>query len=115
MTKMDRMSASLKDVAELDTFLHAFIPAADKHRPKSGEDVTRLVEELRLTLPEALKGETILWGAHAPTETSHGQILTLARPGNPDALGFTVKCVTIHGRQYCLECGWLYCRITTKF
>jgi hypothetical protein len=22
---------------------------------------------------------------------------------------------TIHGRRYCLECGWLYCRIVIKF
>ena len=117
MTTSDRLNASLKDIAELEEFLHAFIPALIKRRPKAGEDVTRHVDELGLKLPEALKGAPISWAGHERDEaaTGKGHIVTLARPGNPDALGFTVGCVTIHGRRYCLECGWLYCRITTRF
>jgi hypothetical protein len=116
MATKDRLSASLKDVADLDQFLHAFIPAVADRRPRAGEDVTRYVQELGLKLPDALKGESISWAGHEPEESTGGaaRIVTLAQPGNAGALGFTVKCVTIHGRRYCLECGWLYCRITTK-
>ena len=116
MTTSDRLTTSLKDVAEVEEFLHALIPALIKRRPKAGEDVTRHVEELGLKLPEALKGAPISWAGHERDDAvgGKGQVMTLARPGNAEALGLTIGCVTIRGRRWCLECGWLYCRITTK-
>ena len=116
MTTSDRLTTSLNDIAEVEAFLHAFIPALVKRRPKAGEDVTRHAEEFDLKLPDALKGAPILWVGHERDDgaAAKGQIVTLARPGNADALGFTVGCITFRGRRWCLECGWLYCRITTR-
>jgi len=119
MSANSRLTNSLKDVLELEQFLHAFISKLTKRRPRAGEDVTHLVKELGLKLPAALEGGPILWVGReeepSVLEESKGQTLVLARPGNANALGFTIGCITIHGRRYCLECGWLYCRIVIKF
>jgi hypothetical protein len=119
MSAGSRLTNSLKDVLELEQFLHAFISTLTKRRPRAGEDVTHLVKELGLKLPAALEGGPILWVGReeepSAQEENKGQTLVLVRPGNANALGFTIGCITIHGRRYCLECGWLYCRIVIKF
>jgi hypothetical protein len=114
-----RLTNSLKDVLELGQFLHAFIGALTKRRLRAGEDVTHLVKELGLKLPVTLEGSPIHWVGREDGPDAEqgrkGQTLVLTRPGNADALGLTIGCITIHGRRYCLECGWLYCRIVIKF
>lgn len=119
MNASDRLTNSLHDVLELEQFLHAFIGALTKRRLRAGEDVTHLVKEFGLNLPAALEGAPITWVGREESldaqDVSQGRTLVLARPGNADALGVTVACITIHGRRYCLECGWLYCHIVIKF
>ena len=86
---------------------------------KPGEDVTPLVGVLGLKLPAALKGAPIVWIGRnenpEPADASSEHTLVLTRPGKADALGLTIGCVRIHGRRYCLECGFWYCRIVIKF
>ena len=119
MTASDRLTNSLHDVLELEQFLHSFISTLTRRRLRSGEDVTHLVKELGLKVPAALEGASITWVGREESpdaqEGGQGRTLVLARPGNADALGFTVACITIRGRRYCLECGWLYCHIVIKF
>jgi hypothetical protein len=119
MNASDRLTNSLHDVLELEQFLHTFIGALTKRRLRPGDDVTHLVKELGLELPATLEGTPITWVGREESldaeEGSQGRNLVLARPGNADALGFTVACITIRGRRYCLECGWLYCHIVIKF
>ena len=119
MSAGSRLTNSLNDVLELEQFLHDFIGALTKQHPRPGEDVTHIVRELGLELPAALEGGPIHWVGHeegpSAQEEGKGQTLVLARPGNANALGFTIGCITIHGRRYCLECGWLYCRIVIRF
>jgi hypothetical protein len=115
----DRLTDSLNDVWELEQFLVAFISALTKRRLRTGQDVTHLVDELGLKLPATLTGAPVIWAGRAESadtsQSGQGKTLVLARPGQPDVLGFTVGCLTIHGRRYCLVCGWLYCRIVVKF
>jgi hypothetical protein len=117
MNATDPFTNSLRDVLEVEEFLHQFISALTKRRLKPGEDVTHLVGELGLQLPTSLKGAPITWvGAEETPATEQARrTLVLTRPGKADALGFTVGCITIHGRRYCLECGWIWCRIVIKF
>lgn len=120
MTSDDRLANSLNDVLELEQFLHAFIGALTKRHLRPGEDVTHIVRELGLELPAALEEDgPIHWVGHEEEhdaqEDGKGRTLILARPGNANALGFTIGCITIRGRRYCLECGWLYCRIVVRF
>jgi hypothetical protein len=119
MSTSDRLTKSLQDVLELEQFLHDFIDALTKRRLRAGEDVTHLVDELGLKLPAGLSGAPITWvGREESPDTGEAggdRTLVLMRPGKPDALGFTVGCIRIHGRRYCLVCGWLYCRIVGKF
>lgn len=119
MSTSDSLSNSLREVLELEKFLHDFIGALNTRRHKRGEDVTHLVDELGLKLPEAFKGAPITWvGSEEASNIASGheeQTLVLARPGKADALGFTVGCVKIRGRRYCLECGWIYCRVVIRF
>lgn len=114
----DPLASSLQDVKELEQFLFAFIGAVTARRPAPGDDVSRLVDELGLQPPAAWQGEAILWDGgedDAGAASRQEQSLVLMRPGDPAALGFTVGCITVRGRRYCLECGWLYCRVVIRF
>lgn len=119
MNTSDSLTDSLRDVWELEQFLHAFIGALTERHVKPGEDVTRFVDELGLKLPAALRGAPITWvGREEPNNTADGhlqQTLVLARPGKADAVGLTIGCVKIGRRRYCLECGFWYCRIVIRF
>jgi hypothetical protein len=119
MKTSDPLTNSLRDVLELEQFLHAFIGALTKRRLKPGEDVTHLVDELGLKPPAALKGIPLTWiGRDETPDTAEGrreQTLVLTRPGKADAVGLTIGCIRVRGRKYCLECGFWYCRIVIKF
>ena len=56
MNTSDPLTNPLRDVLELEEFLHAFIGALTKRHLKPGEDVTPLVGELGLKPPAALNG-----------------------------------------------------------
>jgi len=115
MPERNRLDESLRDIQELEEFSHRLIGHLAKVRPKAGEDVTRYAEELGLEIPAALKGAPITWerpaDAKSAPETGRGRTVVLARPGNPEALGFVLGCIYIRHVKICLECGFWYCRI----
>jgi hypothetical protein len=115
----DRLTDSLLDVIGLQNFLHDFIRALTVRRLKPGEDVSHVVEELGLTTPTGWQRGPITWVGSTEdfgTNEGHtGQTLVLVQPGHPEAVGLTIGCIRVHGRRYCLECGWLYCRIVIRF
>jgi hypothetical protein len=105
----------LHDVHELETFLHSVIGPLAKEKLKTGEDIRPHIERMKLKVPPSLKGLPITWGGEDISgDKNDQQTITLVRPGSPEALGFTLGCITIHGVRICLECGWLYCRIVIK-
>jgi hypothetical protein len=117
MDKKDPLADSLRDLMELERFLHPFIGALAQRHLKPGEEVAHLAKELGLELPAAFKGAPITWvgreEASAPPESQ--QTLMLLGPGMPEALGLTIGCIRVRGRKFCLECGFWYCRIVIKF
>ena len=105
----------LHDVHELETFLHAVIGPLTKQKLKTGEDIRPHIEKLGVKVPASLEGLPMTWGGDDANGTKGElQTITLVRPGSPEALGFTIGCITIRGVKICLECGWLYCRIVIK-
>ena len=103
----------LRDTQEIESFLHTFL----KRLPaglKPGEDVTRYAKKVRPQDSSVLERRSHRMGrpgAHDEGLDARTQALVLSQPGQADALGLTIKCVTIRGWRFCLECGWLYCRI----
>jgi hypothetical protein len=119
MDSDERLLGSLKDVKELQAFLHdLFIDLARRRaKPAEGEDVTNELERQGRAIPEALRGMELKWDSHhdfTGDDLAEGSLLVLVAPGHPDALGFTIGCVRIGRLKICLECGWLYCRIVIK-
>ena len=114
----DRLSASLHDTKELEAFLHTFLAAVAKRKPKSGEDVTRYASELGLKIPALLEGAEITWtredDVDETAKANGDQTLVLAQPCHANALGLTIGCIKVRRWKICLECGWLYCRIVIK-
>ena len=119
MKTSDPLTNSLRDLLELEQFLHDFIGALTKRHLKPGEDVTHLVHELGLKPPAGLKGAPITWvGREESPDTAERRrepTLVLTRPGQADAVGLKIGCIRIRGRKYCLECGFWYCRIVIRF
>ena len=114
----DTLSTTLSNFAELENFL--FSIAYDLHNNKrefkAGQDISSFLEKNKITIPESLKGEPIEWlgiDANHSNERKTNSI-SVVRPGNPLALGFTIGCIRIRSWRICLECGWLYCRIVIK-
>ena len=113
MAKTNRLDELLHDTQEIESFLHAFLERLPADL-KPGEDITRYAKKFGLKLPASLKGEVIEWAgeqAHDESRAAPPQTLVLSRPGKADVVGLTIKCVKIRGWRFCLECGWLYCRI----
>ena len=108
--KLDRV---LADANELEAFLYALLPALDEQKLRQGDDVLGYAKQLKLKIPESLRGAAITW----ETEHSHAAVkrgggsLVFVRPGHPDAIGLVIKCVRIGRWKFCLECGWFWCRI----
>lgn len=113
MAKTAKLDELLQNTQEIESFLHAFFKRLPANL-KPGEDVTRYAKKFGLKLPASLKGEVITWvgqEAHDEGRDARTQTLVFSQPGQAGALGLTIKCVTIRGWRFCLECGWLYCRI----
>lgn len=113
-----RLIGSLTEVRELEQFLFALLPAAIEARPRQGADLLPLVKERKLSVPESLKGLDLTWdGGARLTDDDLGDapLISLVRPGNPEALGLTIGCIRLGRRvKICLECGWFYCKIVIK-
>lgn len=112
MAKKARLDDLFADTQELESFLHTFLEKLPSDLTP-GEDVTRYAKKFGLKMPAALKGETIEWDGHAAHDAARAakDTLVLARPGQADAVGLVIKCVKVKKWKFCLECGWLYCRI----
>src|SRR4051794_34075221 len=113
----DRLDNTLQDAREIEHFLHSLLPALDERELRQGEDVLRHAKRLKLSIPEVLRGEDVTW------ETDHssygkggkgGDTLVIATSGQPDAVGLVIKCVNIKKWRFCLECGFLWCRIVVS-
>jgi hypothetical protein len=78
-------------------------------------DIRPHIEKMGLKVPASLEGLPITWGGEDINGAKgEQQTITLVRPGSPEALGFTIGCITIRGVRICPECGWLSCRIVIK-
>ena len=113
----DRLINSLRDVQELETFLHRLLGGLTQQDIRHGEDVSAQAKEMGIEVPELLSGMELTWDTKHEFERELGdqEPLVLVRPGHPDALGFTIGCIRISRRiKVCLECGWLYCKIVIK-
>ena len=112
-TVKPKLDSILENVQELEEFLHALIPTLDEQKLRQGDDVLPYAKALKLKIPESLRGLDVTW----ETDHSHshdrrgGESMSLVRPGHPDAVGLVIKCVKIRKWRFCLECGWLWCRI----
>lgn len=113
-----RLIESLTDLRELEVFLFALLPAAIQARPKQGAALLPLAKERNLSVPASLDGLNITWDGGArltDDDLADAPLISLVRPGNPDALGLTIGCIRIGRRiKVCLECGWFYCKIVIK-
>ncbi len=109
------LDTCLNDTHELEAFLHAFLAKLDAGKLKVGDDVTHQAKELGMELPPMLKDATITWEgtgeSHRHEAAGRSQTLVFVRPGDPQAVGLTIKCVKIRKWTVCLECGWIWCRI----
>ncbi len=115
--KNDPLGDLLHSSHELETFFHEFIMHVARQRPRPGADVTKYSRKLGVAVPGVLKGAKITWAHHGDADAAGEDgpgILVFTRPGQPEALGFTIGCVKVGRYKVCLECGWLYCRIVIK-
>jgi hypothetical protein len=113
----ERMLRSLRDVHELENFMHELLRALPDLRLRHGDDVTAQAKELGIEIPDFLSGEELTWDTQTRFESEAREAtstLVLVRPGEPEALGFTIGCIRWGRLKICLECGWLYCRIVIK-
>ena len=112
-TNDTRLDLTLDDIFELEEFLFALLPAAAEQRPKHGADLLPYAKELDLSVPKSLQGVPITWerAARSAKDDVGGPVVSIVRPGNPAALGLTIGCTRIGKWKFCLECGWLYCKI----
>ena len=117
MAEHDPFLASLRDLRELETFLHELLASLTKQKLRHEENVVPYAEKLGVLIPGSLRGLEITWDARPELdgEFGEGDPLVLVRPGNPQALGLTIGCIRISKRiKICLECGWFWCRIVIK-
>jgi hypothetical protein len=114
MPQNDAFGNILHDIHELETFLHKVIGPLTKQKLKTGEDIRPHIEKMGLKVPASLESLPITWGGEDTSGAKDEQTITLVRPGLSEALGFTIGCITIRGIRFCLECGWLYCRIVIR-
>jgi hypothetical protein len=119
MKTEERLLDSLRDVRELETFLHDLLGNLTLRGIETarGEDLMRYVKVLGLSVPEAIRDMAVTWDTHhglAEAGPGKESSLVLVKPGHPDALGLTIGCVRVGRFKICLECGWLYCRIVIK-
>ena len=109
-TKLDGV---LENLQELEDFFHVLIPALDEQKLNQGDDVLAYAKSLKLKIPEFLRGEQVTWETeHSHSHDKHArESISLVRPGQPNAVGLVIKCVRIGKWTFCLECGWIWCRI----
>jgi hypothetical protein len=112
-TRKNKLDNVLENIQELEGFLHALMPTLDEQKLSQGDSVLPYAKALKLKIPESLRGLDITWEA----EHSHsydkrgGESISLVRPGHSDIVGLVIKCVRFGKWRFCLECGWIWCRI----
>lgn len=111
--KKPKLDTVLEDIDELEHFFHALLPSLDEQKLRQGDDVLRHAKKLKLKIPEALRGEEVTWETdHSDAQHKRGSAsVVLMRPGHAGALGLVIKCVRVGKWRFCLECGWIWCRI----
>jgi hypothetical protein len=111
----NQLDESLEQLNELQGFLYAFLGRLEAEKLKPGQDLTPLVKEYGLEMPAVLRGEPMIWDGHTtPHFAAHGKdtpVLALVRPGHADAVGIVLGCISAGRWTFCLECGWIWCRI----
>jgi hypothetical protein len=111
----NQLEQAFDQINELQTFLYAFLGRLEAEKLKPGQDLTPLVKEFGLELPPLLRGEPLIWEGHTtPHFAAHGgdaPVLALVRPGHVDAVGIVLGCIHSGRWTFCLECGWIWCRI----
>jgi hypothetical protein len=112
----NNLDSVLQNVQELEGFFHALLPALDDQKLKQGDDLLGYAKALKLKIPESLLGEAITWETgHSHSHGEHDvDAISLVRPGHSGAVGLVIKCVRIGRWRFCLECGWIWCRIVVS-
>jgi len=115
MPTYEEVETGIQHVQELEAFLHDFLPRLPEKELKDGEDLLPYVTRLDLHPPGFLEGSELTWEAcdcksPEPNGDDH-RPLVLMRPGHPDAVGLTIKCVRWGSWKICVECCWIYCRV----
>ncbi len=117
-----RLVTSINDVRELEDFLYSLVPELARRKLRKDQDISPIVEELGLQVPECIRGSAITWpGAPRPIENDQepGTVMVLARPA--EGLGQGSYCLDIPIKnppgvvRVCVECRfYLFCWITVR-
>jgi hypothetical protein len=114
-----RLANSVDDVRELGDFFYALAPEVARRKPRKGEDVSPIIKEMGLDVPDCLRGAAITWpGALRPTEKAGRAAIALARPAREEGLGSGEFCFDIPITEpigvvrVCIECRFFLCWIT---
>lgn len=112
-TGKNKLDSVLENIQELEDFLHALMPTLDEQKLRPGDSVLSYAKALKIKIPESLIGQDITWEAdHSHSHAKRvGESISLVRPGHADIVGLVIKCVRIGKWKFCLECGWIWCRI----
>lgn len=114
MAKYEEIETTLRNVYELETFVHELLGKLPTREVRHGESLVPYAEKLGVRIPDFLQSTEVTWDKSAAfePEAEAGQVLVLTRPGKPQVLGLTIGCIRIGSNvKVCLECGWLWCRI----
>jgi hypothetical protein len=79
-----RLATSFNDVRELGEFIYALVPELARRKLRKGEDISPIVKEMGLQVPDCVRGATITWpGALRPKEREQeGIVIALPRPAS---------------------------------
>ncbi len=112
----NQLDQAFEQMHELQTFLFAFADRLEPGKLKAGQDLTPLIREFGLNLPQLFLGEPLIWEGHtSPHFAARGgdtPVLAFVCPGHANAVGdIVLGCFHIRQWVICLECGWFWCRI----
>ncbi len=113
MTDHDQFETTVRNMQEFETFVHELFDKLPMRDLRHGESLIPYVERHQIRIPEFLRATEVTWneGTDLEREGDISQVLVLTRPGQPEALGFRIGCITIGRWRVCLECGFWYCRV----
>lgn len=112
----DDLEPALDQVQSLTQFAHDAITAALDADEREGSDLPSLLSKAGISAPASIQLSDVAWDdPNGPSDGLGDRQMVMMLPGHPEALGFTVGCIRIRGRRYCLECGWIWCRIVIRW